>query len=152
MQDAASYAADLGPLIRAGQPCGVAGWPYIDAGDLAGAVRLAVESDLPGHEAFYIGHYREALAAFDHTRDGLGAARTLAYLAAAETELGSYTRRQSTCSSPLPVLREAKDEVREGRDAGGDRGPQPPPRPDLRRRAQRPDLRSATTARARNRV
>lgn len=54
VQDAASYAADLGPLIRAGQPRGVAGWPYIDVSDLAGAVRLAVESDLPGHEAFYI--------------------------------------------------------------------------------------------------
>jgi UDP-glucose 4-epimerase len=54
VQDAASYAADLGPLIRAGQPRGVAGWPYIDARDLAAAVRLAVESDLPGHEAFYI--------------------------------------------------------------------------------------------------
>jgi UDP-glucose 4-epimerase len=54
VQDAASYAADLGPLIRAGRPRGVAGWPYIDARDLAGAVRLAVESDLPGHEAFYI--------------------------------------------------------------------------------------------------
>lgn len=54
MQDAASYAADLGPLIRAGQPRGVAGWPYIDVRDLSEAVRLAVESDLPGHEAFYI--------------------------------------------------------------------------------------------------
>ncbi len=47
-------AADLGPLIRAGQPRGVAGWPYIDVRDLSEAVRLAVESDLPGHEAFYI--------------------------------------------------------------------------------------------------
>jgi UDP-glucose 4-epimerase len=54
VQDAASYTADLGPLIRAGQPRGVAGWPYIDVLDVAGAVRLAAESDLPGHEAFYI--------------------------------------------------------------------------------------------------
>ena len=54
MHDARSYAADLGPLIRAGQPRGVAGWPYIDVRDLAEAVRLALESDLPGHEAFYI--------------------------------------------------------------------------------------------------
>jgi nucleoside-diphosphate-sugar epimerase len=54
VQDAASYAANLGPLIRAGHPRGVAGWPYIDVGDLAEAVRLAAESDLPGHEAFYI--------------------------------------------------------------------------------------------------
>lgn len=54
VQDGASYAADLGPLIRAGQPRGVAGWPYIDVRDLAEAVRLAADSDLPGHEAFYI--------------------------------------------------------------------------------------------------
>jgi UDP-glucose 4-epimerase len=54
VHDAASYAADLGPLVRAGQPRGVAGWPYIDVRDLAEAVRLAVESDLPGHEACYI--------------------------------------------------------------------------------------------------
>ena len=54
VHDAASYAADLGPLIRAGQPRGVAGWPYIDVRDLAEAVRLGVESGLPGHEAFYI--------------------------------------------------------------------------------------------------
>lgn len=54
VQDAASYAADLGSLIRAGRPRGVVGWPYIDARDLADAVHLAVESDLPGHEAFYI--------------------------------------------------------------------------------------------------
>jgi UDP-glucose 4-epimerase len=54
VQEAASYAADLGPLIRAGQPRGVAGWPYTDLLDLAEAVSLAAESDLPGHEAFYI--------------------------------------------------------------------------------------------------
>jgi UDP-glucose 4-epimerase len=54
VQDAASYTADLGPLIRAGQWRGVAGWPYTDVHDLAQAVRLAVESDLPGHEVFYI--------------------------------------------------------------------------------------------------
>jgi UDP-glucose 4-epimerase len=54
VQDAASYAADLGPLIRVGQPRGVAGWPYTDVLDLAEAVRLGAESDLPGHESFYI--------------------------------------------------------------------------------------------------
>ena len=54
VHDAGSYAADLGPLIRAGQPRGVAGWPYIDVRDLAEAVRLAAESDLAGHEAFYV--------------------------------------------------------------------------------------------------
>jgi UDP-glucose 4-epimerase len=54
VQDAASYATDLGPLIGVGQPRGVAGWPYTDVLDLAEAVRLGAESDLPGHEAFYI--------------------------------------------------------------------------------------------------
>jgi UDP-glucose 4-epimerase len=54
VQDAASYAADLGPLIRVGQPRGVAGWPHTDVLDLAEAVRLGAESDLPGHESFYI--------------------------------------------------------------------------------------------------
>jgi UDP-glucose 4-epimerase len=55
VQDAETYATSLGPLIRArAAPSGVAGWPYIDALDLAEAVRLAVRSDLPGHEAFYL--------------------------------------------------------------------------------------------------
>jgi UDP-glucose 4-epimerase len=54
VQDAASYATDLGPVIRARPPRGVAGWPYVDVTDLADAIRLAVESDLPGHEAFFI--------------------------------------------------------------------------------------------------
>ncbi len=54
VQDAGSYAADLGPVIRAGRPRGVAGWPYIDVHDLAEAVRLAAGSDLPGHEACYV--------------------------------------------------------------------------------------------------
>jgi UDP-glucose 4-epimerase len=43
-----------GLVIRARPPRGVAGWPYVDATDLAGAIRLALESDLPGHEAFFI--------------------------------------------------------------------------------------------------
>lgn len=46
VHDAASYAADLGPLIRAGQPRGVAGRPYTGVRDPAEAVRLALESDL----------------------------------------------------------------------------------------------------------
>jgi hypothetical protein len=53
VQDAASYATDLGPVIRARPPRGVAGWPYIDATDLAGAIPLATESELPGHEALF---------------------------------------------------------------------------------------------------
>jgi UDP-glucose 4-epimerase len=54
VQDADTYATDLGPLVRARTPPGVAGWPYLDALDLAEAVRLAVDSDLPGHQTFYL--------------------------------------------------------------------------------------------------
>jgi UDP-glucose 4-epimerase len=58
VQDRSSYARNLGPMIalaRAGTPeATVNGWSYIDAYDLAVALRLAVESDLPGHEVFYI--------------------------------------------------------------------------------------------------
>lgn len=58
VQDRASYARNLGPMIRAarqGQPePTVNGWSYIDAYDLADAIGLSVTSDLPGHEVFYI--------------------------------------------------------------------------------------------------
>ena len=40
---------------RAGRPeATVNGWSYIDAYDLAVAIRLAAESDLRGHEVFFI--------------------------------------------------------------------------------------------------
>lgn len=54
VQEAASYARNLGPLLRDRTARSVAGWPYIDVLDLAEAVRLSTESDLPGHEVFYI--------------------------------------------------------------------------------------------------
>ncbi len=58
VQDSASYAGNLGPMIRAaasGSPEPTFnGWSYIDAYDLAVALRLAVESSLPGHEVFFI--------------------------------------------------------------------------------------------------
>jgi nucleoside-diphosphate-sugar epimerase len=54
VQDATSYARNLGPLLRDRSRSSVTGWAYIDADDLAEAIRLAVESDLPGHEVFYI--------------------------------------------------------------------------------------------------
>ncbi len=58
VQDETNYAGNLGPQIRAAlagtpEPT-VNGWSYIDAYDLAEAIRLACESDLPGHEVFYI--------------------------------------------------------------------------------------------------
>jgi UDP-glucose 4-epimerase len=58
VQHEGSYARNLGPMIRAaraGQPeATVNGWSYIDAYDLAVAIRLAAESELPGHEVFFI--------------------------------------------------------------------------------------------------
>ncbi|HEX8094422.1 NAD-dependent epimerase/dehydratase family protein [Jatrophihabitans sp.] len=58
VQDSGSYARNLGPMIRgaaAGAPeATFNGWSYIDAYDLAVALRLAVESSLPGHEVMYV--------------------------------------------------------------------------------------------------
>jgi UDP-glucose 4-epimerase len=54
VQDHTSYHRNLGPLIAdPGRPS-LNGWSYIDADDLAQAIRLAVECDLPGHEVFCI--------------------------------------------------------------------------------------------------
>ncbi len=51
-----NYSRSLGPWVRdamGGPPSGNF-WSYIDAYDLADALRLAAESTLPGHEAMYI--------------------------------------------------------------------------------------------------
>jgi nucleoside-diphosphate-sugar epimerase len=54
VQDHASYPRNLGPLLaEPGRPEPMA-WSYIDADDLAEAIRLAVECDLPGHEVFCV--------------------------------------------------------------------------------------------------
>jgi UDP-glucose 4-epimerase len=46
---------NLGPLVRGDDDAPNAGfWAYTDVYDLAEALRLAAESDLPGHEVFYI--------------------------------------------------------------------------------------------------
>lgn len=52
VQDADSYPVNLGPFLRDPARPAINGWAYIDAGDLAEAIRLAVQSDLPGHEIF----------------------------------------------------------------------------------------------------
>jgi UDP-glucose 4-epimerase len=54
VQDAGSYARNLGPLLRDRTVPSITGWAYVDADDLADAIRLAVESDLPGHEVLYV--------------------------------------------------------------------------------------------------
>ncbi len=54
VQDEASYERNLGPVVR--DPSVLIGnyCSYIDVHDLCDAVVLAIETDLPGHEVFYI--------------------------------------------------------------------------------------------------
>jgi UDP-glucose 4-epimerase len=49
-----NYERNLGPFLRDPDEPSASFWSYIDAYDLADALRLAAESDLPGHEVFYI--------------------------------------------------------------------------------------------------
>lgn len=50
----ANYEQNLGPQIRDAALLSPNLWSYIDAYDLADAIVLAAQSDLPGHEVFYI--------------------------------------------------------------------------------------------------
>jgi nucleoside-diphosphate-sugar epimerase len=54
VQNADTYERNLGPFLTDRSRPSVTGWAYIDADDLAEAIRLAVESDAPGHEVVYI--------------------------------------------------------------------------------------------------
>ena len=54
VQDAVSYPRNLGPMLRDRDRPMENGWAYIDATDLAEAIRLAAECDLPDHEVFFI--------------------------------------------------------------------------------------------------
>ena len=54
VQNADNYARNLGPMIRDRQELSPSLWSYVDADDLADAIVLSVESQLPGHEVFYI--------------------------------------------------------------------------------------------------
>ncbi len=49
-----NYEQNLGPQIRDASVLSPNLWSYVDAYDLADAIVLAAESDLPGHEVFYI--------------------------------------------------------------------------------------------------
>jgi UDP-glucose 4-epimerase len=53
VQHAGNYERNLGPMIREPEPSPNL-WSYIDVLDLADAIVLAVESDLPGHEVMFI--------------------------------------------------------------------------------------------------
>ncbi|MFC9849141.1 NAD-dependent epimerase/dehydratase family protein [Streptomyces sp. NPDC060223] len=54
VQHKGNYARNLGPQVRDASVLSPNLWSYIDAYDLADAIVLAAESDLPGHEVFYI--------------------------------------------------------------------------------------------------
>ena len=54
VQHEGNYERNLGPQVRDASLLSPSLWSYIDAYDLADAIRLAAESDLPGHEVFYI--------------------------------------------------------------------------------------------------
>jgi UDP-glucose 4-epimerase len=49
-----NYEGNLGPQVRDASVLSANLWSYIDVYDLADAIVLATESDLPGHEVFYI--------------------------------------------------------------------------------------------------
>jgi UDP-glucose 4-epimerase len=53
VQHRGNYERNLGPVVRARALEEPNFGCYVDADDLAEAIRLAVESDLPGHEVFY---------------------------------------------------------------------------------------------------
>jgi UDP-glucose 4-epimerase len=54
VQNASNYERNLGPQIRDASSLSANLWSYIDVDDLADAIVLATESELPGHEVFYI--------------------------------------------------------------------------------------------------
>jgi UDP-glucose 4-epimerase len=54
VQHESNYEMNLGPQVRDPSLLSPNFWSYIDVYDLADALCLAAESDLPGHEVFYI--------------------------------------------------------------------------------------------------
>ncbi len=54
VQHEGNYERNLGPMIRDKSELSPGFWSYIDVYDLADAIVLAAQSDLPGHEVFYI--------------------------------------------------------------------------------------------------
>lgn len=54
VQNPDTYARNLGPLVREPEQPSLGFWSYTDNGDLAVAIRLAVEADTSGHEVVYV--------------------------------------------------------------------------------------------------
>ncbi|MBT2546853.1 NAD(P)-dependent oxidoreductase [Arthrobacter sp. ISL-65] len=54
VQNESNYEQNLGPQVRDASVLSPNLWSYVDAYDLADSIVLATESELPGHEVFYI--------------------------------------------------------------------------------------------------
>ena len=54
VQNEENYEQNLGPQVRDASVLSPNLWSYVDVYDLADAIVLATQSDLPGHEVFYI--------------------------------------------------------------------------------------------------
>jgi nucleoside-diphosphate-sugar epimerase len=54
VQHEGNYERNLGPQVRDASRLSPNFWSYVDVYDLADAIALAVRSDLPGHEVFYV--------------------------------------------------------------------------------------------------
>jgi nucleoside-diphosphate-sugar epimerase len=78
VQDEASYERNLGPIVRDPSVLVANYCSYVDVHDLCDAVVRAIETDLPGHEVFYIaspdtigGHPLEATVRAHYGGDGI---------------------------------------------------------------------------------
>ena len=110
VQDEESYERNLGPIVRDPSVLIENYCSYVDVYDLCDAVVLAIETDLPGHEVFYIaspdtigGH---PLAETVRTYYGGGGDRDPA-ARPARTRPASRARRPSGCSAGAPRARGA---------------------------------------------
>lgn len=98
VQDADSYARQLGPIVGNPDVPAINGWSYMDGADLADLIRLAVECDLPGHEVFF--------AASPDTIGGRDLHRTWrAVYPEAETELRPVSRPDAAGVSSEKAVR-----------------------------------------------
>lgn len=54
VQHAGNYERNLGPMVREPYRFSAGFWSYTDNDDLAAAIVLSVDADLPGHEVIYV--------------------------------------------------------------------------------------------------
>ena len=101
-QDEGSYERNLGPIVR--DPSVLIGnyCSYVDVHDLCDAVVLAIETDLPGHEVFYIAS-PDTDRRPPARRDGPGATTT-----AAGSSSGQLEREDASAISSAKAQRTAR--------------------------------------------